>query len=325
MLSRVLLVIFLASAGMFSLGGVAHADACRNLRLQMLQAQASGEMARYRRAAGMLARTCGGQRGRSIFDDDSDLPQFLRPQRERRARVERPDRQESRRRSLAAAPKRPAILARPAPKRAPAPQMANTAPREEPRRGRSKPRMSVAGTLRTWCVRTCDGYYFPISFSTTQDRLDEDQAACQQACPAAEALVYYHRASGEAPEQMVSISGSAYAELPVAFSYRTALNPSCSCGKPGAARVDMAVGADKELEPAIPRLPRPRPAPGEDPETLANRDGGFVPKFLPRPLAVAEQGPPSGIRVVGADDAPPVPVSPVPNDLETSLLWSSRE
>ena len=28
----------------------------------------------------------------------------------------------------------------------------------------------VAGTYRTMCVRLCDGYYFPISFTTTRER-----------------------------------------------------------------------------------------------------------------------------------------------------------
>ncbi|HEY6027233.1 MAG TPA: DUF2865 domain-containing protein, partial [Pseudolabrys sp.] len=32
------------------------------------------------------------------------------------------------------------------------------------------PQQQAGGTYRTVCVRTCDGYYFPISFATTPDR-----------------------------------------------------------------------------------------------------------------------------------------------------------
>ncbi|MGB7287506.1 MAG: DUF2865 domain-containing protein, partial [Salaquimonas sp.] len=48
------------------------------------------------------------------------------------------------------------------------------------------------GTYRTLCVRTCDGYYFPISFSTTQKRFEEDAGQCQQMCPGAETALFYH-------------------------------------------------------------------------------------------------------------------------------------
>src|SRR5215470_5542313 len=40
---------------------------------------------------------------------------------------------------------------------------------------------------RTLCVRTCDGYYFPISFSTAPTRFAEDEQTCQKLCPASEA------------------------------------------------------------------------------------------------------------------------------------------
>jgi len=45
-----------------------------------------------------------------------------------------------------------------------------------------------SGTYRTLCVRTCDGFYFPISYSTTPSRFAEDAQACQRVCPASEAV-----------------------------------------------------------------------------------------------------------------------------------------
>ncbi len=50
----------------------------------------------------------------------------------------------------------------------------------------SAPSGQMGGTFRTICVRTCDGFYFPISFETTPDRFRDDEAACQRMCPAAE-------------------------------------------------------------------------------------------------------------------------------------------
>jgi len=41
-------------------------------------------------------------------------------------------------------------------------------------------RSAPSGTYRTLCVRRCDGYYFPISFSTTRDHLAVDEAMCGQ-------------------------------------------------------------------------------------------------------------------------------------------------
>ena len=77
-----------------------------------------------------------------------------------------------------------------------------------------------AGTYRTVCVRTCDGYYFPISYSTVPNRFADDQRACQRQCPAAEAVLYSYRNPGEDINQAVSLNGQPYTELPNAFRYR---------------------------------------------------------------------------------------------------------
>jgi hypothetical protein len=84
-------------------------------------------------------------------------------------------------------------------------------------------------TYRTICVRTCDGYYFPISYSTVPGKFPEDEKICQAMCPAAEAVLFSHRNPGEDVTQAVSIGGRNYTELPNAFAYRKAFNPSCSC------------------------------------------------------------------------------------------------
>jgi hypothetical protein len=91
---------------------------------------------------------------------------------------------------------------------------------------------SNSGTYRTVCVRTCDGYYYPISYATTQDRFAEDAQTCQQTCPAAETVLMSNR-TGEDINQAVSASGAPYTSLPNAFKYRKEVVPTCGCRAPG--------------------------------------------------------------------------------------------
>jgi hypothetical protein len=101
-----------------------------------------------------------------------------------------------------------------------------------------------SGTYRTVCVRTCDGYYFPLSYSTVPNRFPDDQRACQRMCPASEALLYTYRNPGEDINQAVSISGQPYSELPNAFHYRKEFTSACSCRRPGQSWADALKNAD---------------------------------------------------------------------------------
>lgn len=90
-------------------------------------------------------------------------------------------------------------------------------------------RIEPFATYRTLCVRTCDGYYFPVSYSTLPSRFSSDVAACQNQC-AAPAELFVYRNPGEAPEQMVSSDGrTAYNDLPNAWRYRKEYVKGCSC------------------------------------------------------------------------------------------------
>jgi hypothetical protein len=91
----------------------------------------------------------------------------------------------------------------------------------------------IGSGYRTVCVRTCDGYFFPISFSTSQDRFRDDEATCQRMCPAAEVQLFAHRNPGEDMTHAVSTTGQLYTELPNAFKYKTSWNASCTCKAPG--------------------------------------------------------------------------------------------
>jgi len=92
---------------------------------------------------------------------------------------------------------------------------------------------AMGGTFRTICVRTCDGFYYPISYATSQDRFRDDEQACQRMCPASEVSLYTYHNPGEEVAQAVSLGGRPYTELPNAFAYRKAMDKTCSCRKPG--------------------------------------------------------------------------------------------
>jgi hypothetical protein len=97
---------------------------------------------------------------------------------------------------------------------------------------------SLGSTYRTVCVRTCDGYFFPVSFSTVQSRFREDEQTCQRSCPGTEVELYSHRNPGEDMAHAVSLSGKPYSELPNAFKYRQAYDAACSCRRPGESWAD---------------------------------------------------------------------------------------
>lgn len=90
-----------------------------------------------------------------------------------------------------------------------------------------------SGEVRTLCVRTCDGGFFPISSSTTALNFARDAVQCQQMCPGVETELYFHpAASGETADMVSSATGQSYRDMPNAFVYRTrkpSEDPQCRC------------------------------------------------------------------------------------------------
>lgn len=77
------------------------------------------------------------------------------------------------------------------------------------------------GGSQAYCVRTCDGRYFPISATSNQSRA----ASCSSFCPASETKVVY----GGNIDEAVTEHGKPYSELPNAFRYRDELVAGCTC------------------------------------------------------------------------------------------------
>jgi hypothetical protein len=82
-------------------------------------------------------------------------------------------------------------------------------------------RSGYSGGSQAYCVRTCDGRYFPISGANGQSRA----ASCNDFCPASETKVVY----GSTIDRATTESGKPYSELPNAFRYRNELVAGCTC------------------------------------------------------------------------------------------------
>ena len=104
------------------------------------------------------------------------------------------------------------------------------------------------GSYRTVCVRSCDGYYFPISYATAPARFAQDEKTCQRLCPATEVQLYSYRTEGEDISQATSSNGASYTALPNAFKYRQSFDASCSCRKPGQSWAEALGGVDESIE-----------------------------------------------------------------------------
>jgi Protein of unknown function (DUF2865) len=99
----------------------------------------------------------------------------------------------------------------------------------------------VASSGPGFCVRSCDGKYFPLmrgAASPTQ--------MCQAFCPASPTEVFF----GSSIDNANAASGERYADSENAFAYRKALRADCTCNghnPAGLAPVDLAL--DDSLRP----------------------------------------------------------------------------
>ncbi|WP_027146366.1 DUF2865 domain-containing protein [Mesorhizobium sp. WSM3626] len=178
---------------------------------------------------------------------------------------------------------------------------------------------SSGGEFHTSCVRTCDGYFFPMSNAASAGDFERDQKNCESACPGTEMQVFYSRGMDDDSASMTSsVTGRPYGELPTAYLYKQpnmSRPPACGCN---AAQNFQIIGGNppsqQQSQPerdAAPTIPASKPDPGADPETLANRDGGLDREAIKRLSAKPVASPVSAlppeqrkVRVVGPSFLP---------------------
>jgi Protein of unknown function (DUF2865) len=104
-----------------------------------------------------------------------------------------------------------------------------------------RPRASYGGGGgQAYCVRTCDGRYFPISAPDNASRT----TMCNSFCPASETKVVY----GGNIDTAATDNGKRYSELPNAFRYRNEVVAGCTCnGKDQFGLASVSIDKDPTL------------------------------------------------------------------------------
>jgi hypothetical protein len=98
------------------------------------------------------------------------------------------------------------------------------------------PAPRVAGSGPAFCVRSCDGKYFPLTMRGNASPVQ----TCQAFCPASVTKVFY----GSTIEGASASNGERYADSENAYAYRKALRADCTCNgrnPSGLAPVDLTL------------------------------------------------------------------------------------
>jgi hypothetical protein len=85
----------------------------------------------------------------------------------------------------------------------------------------ARPRNITYGGGQAFCVRSCDGRYFPVPGTDKESKA----ATCNGFCPASETELVY----GSNIDNAATESGKPYSELPNAFRYRNEIVDGCTC------------------------------------------------------------------------------------------------
>ena len=93
------------------------------------------------------------------------------------------------------------------------------------------------------CVRTCDGSFFPVSYSGAGSRADSLEDVCRALCPNADMALYSFPFGGTIDEAE-SPSGEPYANLPNAGKFEKSFDPSCSCRRKGESWAEALADAE---------------------------------------------------------------------------------
>jgi Protein of unknown function (DUF2865) len=85
---------------------------------------------------------------------------------------------------------------------------------------------------RSYCVRLCDGYYFPVAPVSSDGDLNAHESLCAGICPGAPTRLFVMPSGSERIEEATSRDGHKYSALPVAFRHTGTTDNTCTC-RPG--------------------------------------------------------------------------------------------
>jgi hypothetical protein len=169
------------------------------------------------------------------------------------------------------------------------------------------------GRYRSVCVRTCDGFFFPVSYQTYASHLSQDASVCQSSC-AAPAELYVYRNPGQEIDQAISLNGTAYSDLPNAFKYRKEYISGCSCkaNEYNPTAIETA-GQKAEAAPAPGKPGTPAPATTQaaaPPAQPASLDLTGALPAQPQAVAPVEPAPAPAAEAVPPPEAEAAPAAP---------------
>lgn len=104
--------------------------------------------------------------------------------------------------------------------------------RPAPGRGEVGPPRSRDEARFSFCVRTCDGYHFPLGDLDHPRDLPLHEDSCRAACPSAETVLFVSRGSRDIADAVSRSDGAPYAGLQTAFLHRATRVAGCSCKRP---------------------------------------------------------------------------------------------
>jgi hypothetical protein len=157
------------------------------------------------------------------------------------------------------------------------------------------------GPSSGYCVRTCDGKYFPVKSSGNMSATE----LCKSFCPAANTKVF----AGSKIDYSVASDGTRYADLDNAFLYRERTVDNCTCN-------GTTAGGLAPLKPELDQTLRPGDivATNEGLATFNGNRNARSAEFTP----IDKSGPPSewklrlmSIKVTPAPERAEAPVKPV--------------
>ena len=103
------------------------------------------------------------------------------------------------------------------------------------------PPLVASGSGPAFCVRSCDGRYFPLARANASP-----VQMCQAFCPASATKVFY----GGSIDEAISAVGERYAESDNAYVYRKELRADCTCnGRDSAGLAPVDLTLDSSLRP----------------------------------------------------------------------------
>ena len=120
--------------------------------------------------------------------------------------------------------------------------------RRQPDFAKSAKQKSNGSNSAVFCVRTCDGFYFPLQTSKLAGGPEGQKKICKAMCPGSPTIIYSARIGSDI-EGSVDIKGNSYSKLSTALRFRKETTPGCSCqSQLGDGLADLPITQDTTLK-----------------------------------------------------------------------------